>query len=497
LSDIALHDPYEALRIPDYRRLVAGGLLSSVGLGVQTVAVGWEIYLRTRSFQYLAYTGLAQFLPVLFFTLPAGQVADRFPRKHVFRIAQATSGLASLGLVYLSLTNAPVALFFACLVLTGVGRAFMAPSRASLLAQVVPAHTLPNAVNWNSTAWQFANVVGPALGGFVLAVSATHIAPPQLTVETSSAVAGLIGAAADGEFASVAGTVGGTIVSLPAAGEHVGAAAYAVAALCSIGSILFITFIYPRPIDRPTTSRTLASLLVGVKFVLSRQLILAAMTLDLFAVLLGGATALLPVYANDILRVGAVGLGMMRAAPAVGAAIMALILAHRPPMSRPGVALLFSVAAFGAATIAFGLSQSFLFSLVVLMLLGAFDNVSVVVRGTLVQVLTPDEMRGRVSAVNTLFISSSNELGEFESGMVADLLGTVGSVVFGGVGTIVVVILALLKWPGILTIGPLHKLRPTPLPEDAMIPVVTTNPSVVASSGEINQAIRAAEKDTN
>ena len=347
MTDTAPHDPYEALRIPDYRRLVAGGLLSSIGMGVQTVAVGWEIYLRTKSFSYLAYTGLAQFVPVLLLTLPAGQFADRFPRKHVFRIAQTLSALASLGLVILSITNAPVPYFFACLVLTGIGRAFMAPSRASLLAQVVPARTLPNAVNWNSTAWQFANVVGPALGGAVLAV----------TAQTADA-------------------------------PHVGAAAYAITAFCSFGSVLLISFIHPRPIDKPTTSRTLSSLLAGARFVLSRQFILAAMTLDLFAVLLGGATALLPVYANDILEVGPEGLGAMRAAPAVGAAVMALILAHRPPMTRPGVSLLLAVTGFGAATIAFGLSREFGLSLVVLTLLGAFDNVSVVVRGTLVQVLT-------------------------------------------------------------------------------------------------------------
>ena len=454
MTDIARHDPYEALRYPDYRLLVAGGLLSRVGLGVQTVAVGWEIYLREKRFDYLGYTGLAQFLPVLLFTLPAGQIADRFPRKHVFRIAQGIAALASFGLMYLSLVGAATWLFFGCLVLAGIGRAFMAPARASLLAQVVPLEKLANAVNWNSTAWQFANVVGPALGGAILAFTTQN-----------------------GQEA------------------HVGAAAYAVAAFCSIGSILFLTFIHPRPVDNRTTNRSLSSLLAGAKFVFSRQLILAAMTLDLFAVLLGGATAMLPVYASDILRVGPIGLGLMRTAPAVGAAVMAVILSHRPPMTRPGVALLCAVAGFGAATIGFGVSQNVYLSIGMLVILGALDNVSVVVRGTLVQVLTPDDMRGRVSAVNTLFISSSNELGEFESGMVAKLLGAVGSVVFGGVGTIVVVLAVLAKWPSIVRIGPLHKLRPTPLPPDAIIPVITTNPSVVASSAEINQQITAsAEK---
>jgi MFS family permease len=447
LTDIAHHDPYEALRIPDYRRFISGGVLSSVAQGVQTIAIAWDIYDRTNDIELLAYTGLAQFLPILFLTLPAGQIADRFPRKHVFRVAQAISALAAILLTFLSYFDAPVPLFFVCLVMTGIGRAFMAPSRASLLAQIVPKETLPNAVGWNSTMWQVANIVGPAIGGGIVAVT------PHPS------------------------------------------AAYAVSTLCSIACILLITFVHPRPVERPTTARTFASLLAGVRFVAASQFILAAMTLDLFAVLLGGATALLPVYARDILKVGPIGFGVMRAAPAVGASIMAVIIAHSRPMTRPGVSLLLAVAGFGAATIGFGISTHIAVALPMLMLLGALDNVSVVVRGTLVQVLTPDEMRGRVSAVNTLFISSSNELGEFESGMVAAWLGTVRSVIFGGVGTIVVVLAVLAKWPSILTIGPLHKLRPTPLPDDAIIPVITTNPAVVASSGEINQAIRASSDE--
>jgi hypothetical protein len=211
---------------------------------------------------------------------------------------------------------------------------------------------------------------------------------------------------------------------------------------------------------RAATGRSFAALLAGLRFVWRTELLLAAITLDLFAVLLGGATALLPIFARDILGVGPVGLGALRAAPAVGALVMAVALAHRPPLHRPGRALLFSVAGFGGATVVFGLSTSFVLSLAMLALAGALDNISVVVRGTLMQVLTPDEMRGRVAAVNTVFISSSNELGAFESGAAAWLFGPVIAVVSGGVGTILVVLLVWRRWPGLVGVGPLHTLRP-------------------------------------
>lgn len=212
--------------------------------------------------------------------------------------------------------------------------------------------------------------------------------------------------------------------------------------------------------SRPAPARSVASLFAGVRFVWRTELLLAAITLDLFAVLLGGATALLPIYAQDILHVGAVGLGWLRAAPALGAFLMALSLAHRPPLQRPGRALLTAVAGFGAATIVFGVSGNFWLSFAALAATGALDNVSVVVRGTLMQTLTPDEMRGRVAAVNSVFISSSNELGAFESGATAALFGPVISVVGGGVGTILVVLLVTARWPRLLGLGPLHLYRP-------------------------------------
>jgi MFS family permease len=403
------HDPYAALRHPAYRRLLTGGVLASVAGEVQAVAVGWELYQRTGSAAALGFAGLAQFLPVLLLALPAGQAADRHNRKVLFQLAQGAMALAALGLAALSWQQGPVLLIFLCLLLAGAGRAFSAPARTALLPQVVPLQQLGNAVAWNSSGWQIANTAGPALGGLTLAAAGGWAAP-----------------------------------------------AYVLSALCALACIVLVGPIRPAASTRPPADRSLASLLAGLRFVWRTPLLLAAITLDLFAVLLGGATALLPIYARDILHVGPVWLGWLRAAPAVGALGMALALAHRPPLRRAGPALLAAVAGFGLATIVFGLSTDPVLSLVLLALTGALDNVSVVVRGTLMQTLTPDEMRGRVSAVNSVFISSSNELGAFESGVTAELMTPVGSVVFGGVGTLVVVLLVILRWPQLLRLGSIH-----------------------------------------
>ncbi len=406
------HDAYAALRYRDYRLLLIGATLTSVGQEVQAVAVGWELYERTRSAWILGLTGLVQFLPVLLLALPAGQAADHFSRKLIYQLALLTNAGASLALEALSVRAGPVALMLGCLLVSGVARAFSAPARQSLLPQLIPPLALPNAVTWNSTGWQIANVVGPALGGAVVAVTYTP------------------------------------------------AVAYWLAAAAAVACVLLLAPVRPVLRPRAPLGRSLQSLLAGVRFVFRTKLLLAAITLDLFAVLLGGATALLPIFAEDILAVGPEGLGYLRAAPAAGALVMALVLAHRRPMSRPGRTLLVAVAGFGLATIVFGFSTSFPLSLGMLMLLGALDNISVVVRGTLMQVLTPDEMRGRVSAVNVVFVSSSNELGAFESGAVAAWLGPVGSVVAGGVGTVVVVLLVWAAWPSLARVGPLHTLRP-------------------------------------
>ncbi len=415
------HDPYAALRHRDYRHLLSGGVLSSLGGEVQAVAVGWELYERTRSPAYLGLAGLAQFLPVLLLALPAGHVADRYSRKVVLQCAQGGMLLASATLAILSLTQGPVPLVFVCLLLAGAGRAFSAPARTSLVYQVVPEGALHNAVTWNSSGWQFANVAGPALGGLVIAW--TRQATP----------------------------------------------AYLVAGACSLACVVLLAPIQPRSGAPLSTGRSLSSLLAGARFVLRTELLLAALTLDLFAVLLGGATALLPVFCRDVLEVGPDGLGWLRAAPAVGALGMAVVLAHRPPLRRAGLSLLLAVAGFGAATIAFGLSTNFYLSLALLALTGALDNVSVVVRGTLMQMLAPDDMRGRVAAVNSIFISSSNELGAFESGLTAHYFGPVASVVGGGVGTLLVVAVAMLRWPALLRLGPLHAIgkAEAPPPDEA------------------------------
>ncbi len=443
-----VHDPYAALRHRDYRCLLGAGVLASIGAEIQAVAVGFELYERTNDKAALGLAGLAQFLPVLLLALPAGQASDRFSRKWLLQLAQAGQVLTGTALAILSVYQGPVALIYLFLVLAGVCRAFSAPARQALVAQVVPAHLLPNAVTWNSSAWQVANVTGPALGGLALI-------GPQLPARLAPFLPdGLV------QFVAQAGPL-----DLPTpTGPSV---AYLLAALCALTCVLLLVPIRPRAFVRPPQDRSLRGLLAGLRFVFRTELLLAAITLDLFAVLLGGATALLPVYAKDILHVGPLGFGFLRAAPAAGAVLTALLLAHRPPLRHPGQAMLLAVAGFGAATIVFGLSENFWLSLLMLALTGALDNISVVVRGTLMQTLTPDDMRGRVSAVNVVFISSSNELGGFESGMTAKWFGTVPSVVGGGIGTIAVVLAAALIWPRLLAMGKVSLPASMPIPATA------------------------------
>jgi MFS family permease len=309
------------------------------------------------------------------------------------------------------------------LLIAGVSQAFNSPARWALVAQVVPENALANAMTWNSSGWQIASVVGPALGGLVI--------------------------------------------------ERTGAAgiAYVFTASCCLVCAALVALLHPRTTVRIREPASLRSLLAGVNFVWSNPIILATITLDLFAVLFGGATALLPIYAKDILQVGPTGLGWLMAAPSLGALVMAFILAYRPPLLRPGRALLWAVAGFGLATIVFGVSHNFFLSLGMLALTGALDNISVVVRSTLVQVLAPDEMRGRVSAVNAIFISSSNQLGAFESGITAAAFGPIGSVAGGGLATLFVVAVVLWKWPQVLRLGPLHQPQVTS-EEDAVAEIM-------------------------
>ncbi len=420
------HDPYGALRHRDYRRLLAGSILASFGTQMQSVAVGWELYERTDSAEALGYVGLTLFLPVLLLSLPAGQIVDRHSRRGVLLVAQGLMALAALGLAALSWLQGPLVLIYLCLFLVGVGRAFSAPARWALVPMVVPPAQLSNAVTWNSSGWQIASVVGPTLGGAAIALQQKYLGP-----------------------------------------EKQAWAVYLVTAVCALACAALVLTLRPRQEARPAVARSLHGLLEGVRFVWHSKLILATITLDLFAVLLGGATALLPVFARDILHAGPDQLGWLYAAPSLGALAMALTLAHLPPLRHAGKALLWAVAGFGAAWIVFGLSTNFYLSFAMLAVTGALDNISIVVRGTLVQVLAPDAMRGRIAAVNSVFIGSSNELGALESGLSAAWFGPVISVVAGGVGSIVVVLAVMAAWPEVLRLGALNEAAlGTPPPEE-------------------------------
>lgn len=401
------HDPYAALRFPGYRRFLIATLMTEIGLAMQSVAVGWELYARTSSAASLGYVGLVQVIPVLVLALPAGQAVDRYRRKQMAILAQLLLALASFGLAAVSAFRGPVSSMYGFLFLAGIGHALSMPARWALLPQLVSEKALNNAITWNSSGWQVAAMTGPALGGLVI---------------------GLTGASTS---------------------------AYLFDGALGLGALGLLLAIQERPNVAATEPVTIESLLAGLRHVRRNDLILATITLDMFAVLLGGATALLPIYARDILDVGPSGLGWLRAAPSIGAFFMAMSLAHRPPMRRAGVSLLLAVAGFGAATVGFGLSRNVYVSFLMLLLTGAFDNISVVVRATLVQVLTPDSMRGRVSAVNSIFIGTSNELGGFESGMTAHWLGPVASVVLGGIGSMIVVIGVAWNWPSVRALGSL------------------------------------------
>ena len=407
------HDPYAALRVRNYRLYLIGSLVANLGSQMLTVAVGWELYERTGSAMALGWVGLVEFVPFILFALPAGHLADRFARQRLLAAAHSVLALAALGLAIVSVGHYGVGWMYACLFAIGVVRAVGMPAGQSLMPLLVPRESFSNAVSWRSTSFQLASTVGPAVGGFLIAL-----------------------------------TQRASVVYL----TEVLLALVFVACLFSLR--------VPPAQSGPESAATLASLLAGVKFVWGTKLILAAMTLDMFAVLLGGATALLPVYAKDILHVGPTGLGWLRAMPAIGSLVMGMGLAHRPPLQRAGRTLVTAVIGFGVATIIFGISQWYWLSLVMLFATGVCDSISVVVRHTLVQTRTPDALRGRVSAVNGLFISCSNEMGGFESGLVAACFNAVVSVVSGGVGTIIVVLGVTGLWPELRKLRELHQASP-------------------------------------
>lgn len=441
MSVDAAHDAYAALRIPGFRRYLTGNVIGLLGLQMQATAVGWDVYSRTTSNYDLGLVGLIQFLPVLLFSLPAGFLADQFERKRIVQIFLGLSTLTSMALACISLTRAPLWTMYVTLFLAGVARAVQQPAKASLLPLIVPRSVFPNALTWHSTGFQLAMVGGPMLAGLIMAV-------------TFPAWVFLLEGLATGLF------------------------------------VILLFWIPTAPQDRRPAANPVKELLAGMSFVWHQRIILSALSLDLFAVLLGGSVTLIPVFSSQVLNLDvelywvrdvvamlptsvlslfhvvvggphggeatldlkAVGNGLFRSAPAIGALVTSVALAHRSPMNKPGRLMLWSVVGFGVATIVFGLSRSFWLSWFMLFLTGAFDMISVVIRHSLVQLLTPDAMRGRVSAVNGLFIGASNELGGFESGSVAGLLdrpndpkfGPTMSVVLGGIGTILVV--GLIGW---------------------------------------------------
>ncbi|MBP1765061.1 MAG: arabinose efflux permease family protein, partial [Firmicutes bacterium] len=365
-----------------------------------SVAVGWKMYDLTQDTFYLGLIGLMQFLPMLVLMLPAGHVIDQYDRKRIIRLCQMIEMVGILLLAAGSFAGGLTKESLLTLVfLIGAARTFEGPALQALLPGIVQKETFPQALALSTSSFQTAVIVGPAFGGFLY-------------------------------------TLGSEVV-------------FAVVGGLYLLSNIFIMLIKAKPAVAKREPVSLQSMMAGISFIRSKPIILGAISLDLFAVLLGGATALLPVYAKEILLVGPVGLGILRSAPAVGSLFMSLVLAHRPLRNEVGKTMFIAVGIFGLATIIFAMAESFWLSIGALVVLGAADTISMVVRGSLVQLQTPDAMRGRVSSVNSLFIGTSNQLGEFESGITASWLGVVPSVVLGGVGTVAVALIWMRIFPSL------------------------------------------------
>jgi len=390
------HDPFAVLRLKEYKFYLANRFLLTMGITMQSVIVGWQVYDITKDVFALGMIGLSEAIPFIVISIFSGHIADTFNRKKIILWFTFLFILVTGALLYLS-TDASSFIqrygtlpIFSMIVLVGVIRGFLSAAFPSILSQIVPRELYGNAATWNSTVWHGASILGPSVAGLLIAVGYT-----------------------------TAYTVDITFISL---------------------SFLAFLFIASKPVPPREKSETLyESLTSGIKFVFKNQVVLGALSLDLFAVLFGGAVALLPAFAEEILHAGAVELGFLRAAPAIGAVVMAFIIAYKPPTKNAGRNLFLSVGAFGISTILFGLSENIWMAFFFLFLTGAFDNVSVVIRHTVLQLATPDNMRGRVSAVNGIFIGSSNEIGAFESGATARAFGLKPSIIVGGILTVLVV----------------------------------------------------------
>lgn len=400
-----------AFRYPDFVLFQSARFCMVLAMEMQSVAVGWQVYEMTKRPLDLGLVGLVQFLPGILLFLVSGHAADRYDRRKLIMFCYLGYGLC-FGLLLLTAMRrgGSVVFIFIVLIALGVARAFNAPVSRALVPQLVPEEVFPNAVAWASTLFQGAAILGPALGGIVYAAS------------------------------------GGP------------AAVYALALAMTIVAVVCTLKMKTQEKYRAREPANWTSVSAGLRYIWREKVVLGSISLDLFAVFLGGAVALLPVYAREILFTGPWGLGLLRTAPGVGAAAMAIFLAHRPLRRKAGLIMLWCVAGFGFFTILFGLSHSFALSLAALFFVGATDMVSVIVRAILIQVATPDEMRGRVNAVDMVFIGASNELGEFESGLTAQWLGTIPAVVLGGIGTLVVTAIWAWRFPELRKVEQVHSL---------------------------------------
>jgi MFS family permease len=406
------HDPYAAFRHAEFRDYLIGRLASSVGSRMQSVAIGWQIYDLTNSPLALGYMGMAQAIPALSLALIGGHIADRRDRRAVLLVTQLAMVAASAGLIFSTYGfHRSVLPLYAMLFLMGIARGFQSPAYAALTPDLIPQKDYSNAYTWQTVLFQFSALAGPLLGGYILRwrYDPAHV--------------------------------------------------YMVEVVLGLVAFATLFAIKPRPAPPLDEEESLMdSLTSGLRFVWRRPLILAPITLDMLAVLFGGAVALLPIFAKDILHVGPVGLGYLTAATSAGGVLMAGFMTHRPPIRRAGASLLGCVALFGVAMIGFGLSKNFYLSFFFLAMSGAVDNVSMVIRSTLIPALTPKAMWGRVSSVDNIFVGTSNEIGAFESGVTAKFLGTVPSVVLGGIMTLVVVAATALKWPELRKLGALDQV---------------------------------------